>query len=358
VGKRTSVVGEVMLKIVGKETTWSSRFPCRGGSSEKSRLLFEEDEVLHTFPEHTKLDKDVYAFPFSFFLPGTIAPSMELEDIQRGGGCSIDYRLRVSFGPNIFTDRPVTIVGATLSKIHPYTLSPTCISPHSADGATTEADNCLVVAAKVSNAHVAKGQPVVVTLSCRNMSNMKIKRVDVSVVEEIQWNSPSWKHWTSQSNTLAVFEDVQLSSLVKIPEPVERLHIWRNSDHPARVDNMLFAEMHADICSVANRMEMVIPSTARDTYENVSTKQLIAVTHSLKISLVTRDKSPPEVSIPIKILGPSMTVASNHQRHLSAEKMAEVATTAWPKDAVPHSSDGEDSNNSCPAVIEEGPEAE
>jgi hypothetical protein len=167
----------------------------------------------------------------------------------------------------------------------------------------------------------------------------------------------------ASTNILASIRDVVLDGLVKEPD-LGHIRIWKDSGTHGtvvEVNNMLRSEMHADVCAKRNHVDMKIPNSARHSYDG--SKQLIAVKHFLKITLVTRDKpGDPHVLIPIKILDPPIETAMPHTS--SQGRIKEVATTVWPEDPVPagnhhlvQEDTTEGSLQSCP-VIQEVPQAE
>ena len=353
----TDVKGATLqLSFAGKESAWHRTSFCRGdGENAKDRTIFEDVRVLHDFTVNAGLlKKGITSYPFSIFLPKTIAPSMEFEETSGRGGCAIRYSLRASLD-TVHIERKVEVVGATVStKEYPYWLAPTCIPPKP-HGLPRE--SCFVIGAHVRDTHVGKGQHITFAISFRNLSKVEVKRVDVRLEEEIHWTASSMgpiHHENTETITLVEVRDVVVNSVIKEPSD-SHISTWTDDDsgQPAiQVNSSLRGEMSGDVHAKRNQLDIVVPLRARDSYGHDGAK-LIRVNHSLKIIMVTREKSTdPHVSIPIKIMDPPINVPT-HRPSASNEFVAEAAATVMPKDPVPAHSSKDDgpTKKSTPSAI-------
>ena len=350
--ENTSMCGETLrLDFTGKESTWhtSRGFLCGEGRSSKERIIFEELRDLYEFGAAEELPKGMKSYPFSIFLPGTMAPSMIFEDpgSARGDGCELFYTLRATLGANVAIERKVKIVGATCTgKMHPEWVPPTCLSPK---GAVSMDECCMVLCANVENTHVGRGDELTLSLACRNFSRFDIQRVDVRLEERIRWETPGPVHLGHHEHeyvkALQDLRDVCLEGLKKEPDQ-SHPSTWKNSVHDeVTVTNVLHAEMTADVHSECNHLPIKVPNQARVTYDS---GKLIHVEHSLTITLVARDKSnDPHVVIPIKIMDPQLEA-----RQTPSVKARKVATTVWPEDPVPGSNHHREDSGTFPAIKE------
>lgn len=325
--------GSISISLIGKEQTWTTPSildACLGRENDQA-VLFEEEQVLHEFYKQEE-EPNFTTFPFSIFLPGSLAPSMYLEDGPRG--CSVSYELTAWCGTHVSVSRPVHIIGPTLStKTHPYHLAPFQLS--------SEKDFLLAI--QMENTHVAKGRSLEVALSFRNRSSstiVELKQFNVQVMESIHWKTrTSQQH--SYTHILSEQRNVTLPSIHALPEDMD--------------DESMQLEMEYDLSSPnrESHISIPIPSTARDSYPG--TKR-IQVTHALCIRMVTLTTNP-EVThhdIPLVLCDPPL----HHHRHTaSKESLKEIMTTVWPGDVVPpceNTNNHDSSEHSFPSIMEEG----
>lgn len=331
--------GVVELELLGKEIVWNHRPSCMGcGRTDKSRVVFEDGRKLRVFRHERVKQNFKFLYPFAIFLPLKLPPSMEYDKGSCGDGCSVSYRLRVRFGDIVQSDREVQIIGPCAIKPHPYTLLPTCLSPRSPDIAMST--DCLVLAAKLENSYVGRGDILDLSLACRNLSRATIKRVDVQLEEDISWTPLSYSALPQRRShvekiILSVMKNVELDSLLtKAPESHEGW-TWKDSKHGnVEVNSMRHAEIHADLVAQRNHIHLEVPTTARDSTENTA---WISVRHTLRIILVTNGQSrDPQVAIPVRILGPSKALSVQqhgaHNNKLSTDQIIEAATAVWPQE--------------------------
>lgn len=316
-----SLNGSIHISLVGKEQTWTTPTlltTCRGHETEE--IIFEEEHVVHEFHKEQASCQRTQSFPFSIFLPGSLAPSMYLEDDHQRG-CAVSYELTAWYGSEVVSvSRQVQIVGPTLStKTYPYHLSPTRVGRN------------FLLAAKLENTHVAKGGKMEVSLAFRNRSfSVELKQLNVELVEEIQWKTPTQRH--SYTHVLSELHNVPLPSI------------------HAAYDDEAGLEMEEDLCCAQkSQIEVHIPGTARDSYHGT---KLVQVKHALCVRMMSTDHNTEYMMIPVAVCDPPIL----HRRTPSKESRNNGMMTVWPGDVSPplsHEPSDLSSEHSCPRIVEE-----
>lgn len=338
-----------------------------GGTNSKNRrckvtemVIFDEHRVLHDFAQKPVKGGIAMTYPFSIYLPGTLPPSMAFEDKKSGGACSVQYQLTAKIAvahppeklvsltsavwgeSEVSAAHPLCIVGETLSsKTYPHVLKPTYYPLKQG----TLGSGCVAVSARVYNTHVGKGSALDFSLTCRNQShNTNIQRVDVELLEEIQWKASvsatvsttygepqvvnADHHTMSRTSTLASIKDLNLKDLQK--DSIESS--LANDTSPLvtelpEVDEITMAEVHNCLLSERNQFQLKVPSTARDSYIG----KLIRISHYLQIFLVVRDKpgSDSVIKIPIKVFDPPLGGGSEHLHLPLRLDVSTLAVAQW-----------------------------
>jgi Arrestin (or S-antigen), C-terminal domain len=367
-------VGELQVDLVGKEMAVVPPHGVMGGirtlascaavvstapcsSKKKEAVVFEEHRVLHDFAVRP-FTGGCATYTFSIYLPGTLPPSMDFEDMDGvGGSCSVQYRLTAiiagaqqppekrqsaatEWSNALKTEHTLRIVGETLStKKYPYILQPTCYPLKQ----SLLNSGHIIAAARVENTHVGKGTSFDFSLACRNKSHQNIQRIDIDVLEEIQWRTAVASASTSfvgrnndagQQNLYTMSRTVTLGSyknLLLDGLQTESLE-WGGDpstgsvSEPPKVDVLTMAEMHNCLLSQRNMVNLRLPSTSRDSY----TGKLIKVSHYLQITLVVKEKSgyDPVIKIPLKVFDPPIE-GIGHRHTTSRENISTLASTNW-----------------------------
>lgn len=345
-------LGELHVDLVGQESAYVPAGGVVGGLrniathcnsvAKKEIVVFEEHTVIHDFSRSPyspskEISGDLMgpSYSFSIYLPGHLPPSMELDDIEGGGSCGIQYQLRARLGGVKQAERTLVVVGAALSfKKYPLILQPQ-IFPMRGSIAGIHRGGYLILAARVETTHVGKGEDLHLSLSCRNRSEHYIQSVDVQLLETIHWNTgtvsavthPSAEqHHTypnKKSITLASYSGLVLDGLQN--ENQDKASPQQHHDIPTKVDPLAQAEMHNDLMSESNTVSIRLPSQSRDSY----TGKLVTVSHCILVTLSVKNRaSDPHVEIPIRVYDPPI---ETHHAHppVASRKIESIATTKW-----------------------------
>lgn len=365
---------QVIVELVGKETVCSLSH-----NTQSEQVVFEERSIHKIIMD----DKDfldpgiVHEFPFSLYLPGTIPPSILYKDKVHLEGCSVKYNLMAQFASSTYAQE-LSIVGAPLSnKAYPAQVGPTVLplaKPASSSSwmptaLLTNADSgSIILAAKVGNTHIGKGQALKFSIAVRNRSrNVDIESIQATIVERIDWDIGGGDKNVAKKRC----DSTCLASVNCAGIPT--LHFKKQNDASAsspsktavQVDDVLSSEMHGEMASPRNMLELKIPLNARDSYAG----KLIQVSHHLVITAIMATTTAPSstdaaapschVEIPIKVFDPPV---ESHSHSLSAtsatldSKAVHRATTVWPNDTVvvpTHLNQSRDSSCSCLSIHEE-----
>jgi hypothetical protein len=314
------------IELDGKESTHIPSaalhgcltWPCNAANE---YTVFHEDRVIHEFGK-TFLGPGMYAYAFTFYLPGSLPPSMNYEEPDRCMRCNVNYVLKARVGEFFKAERTIKVIGAPFStKAYPHMLQPTCFSLSSwwlLD------HGYLVLGARMENSHVGKGTTLDVSLTSRNKSRIDIERVEVQVIEQIEWKTS--KSQLKQRRLIAVVDapNVVLPGLVKEMEGP----MYADGHEQASVGGLMYAQMHGDLTAKRNLLKLAIPSSARDSYSG----KLIKVSHYLKVTTVTAGISNnPVFKIPVKIFDPPIESII----HVPIKPKPTEVTTSWPDDVSP-----------------------
>jgi hypothetical protein len=314
------------IELEGKESTHIPSpvlhgclpWPC---NTANEYIVFHEDRVIHEF-DNTFLGPGLYSYVFTFYLPGSLPPSMSYEEPDRCMGCSVNYVLKARVGQYFKGERKIKVVGAPFStKAYPHMLQPTCF-PLSSWWLLDH--GYLVLGARMENSHVGKGKTLDVSLTSRNKSRIDIERVEVQVIEKIEWNTS--KSHLKQKRFIVVLDkpNVILPGLVKEMEGPTHA----GGHQQASVDGLMYAQMHGDLTAKRNLLKLAIPTSARDSYSG----KLIKVSHYLKVTTVTAGiPNNPVFNIPVKIFDPPIESIL----HVPIKPKPTEVATSWPDDVNP-----------------------
>lgn len=317
--------GTLEVDVVGKEMTTVNLYGVivpNSTETRSERTVFEEKRIIHEFNK-SYVAKGEYCHPFSIYMPGFLPPSMHYEN--ETGACSVVYTLTARFDAARH-DRALTIVGKGLSsKIYPRMMHPTCFPLKCALGMVDH--GFVILTAKVENTHVAKGRIFEVNLAVRNRSQEKIERINVHVVEEIEWRAKG--NIKRHEVTVGCLHDVDLPGLKKAAEA----NVGETKAKP-EVDGLTYSELMADVSSKKNQLRLKLPAQTLDTYRG----HLINISHHLEVTVFTSGRSAnPSITIPLTVFDPPTEAKTPHAA--SRKMVQDVATTVWPEDnklCAPH----------------------
>jgi len=286
-----------------------------------------------------------YSFPFSFYMPGHVPPSMHYED-KEGSSCSVRYTLNVDGCTSTF--RPystvLTVMGKPLScKKYPCLISPTCF-PVKSHTHTDDHGFFVALGAKVENKHVANGKKVVVSLACRNKSPSDIERIDVHLMEDIEWKAQPSEPG-SKTDGPHRLETLKLDSWSDVCLPSLKKEVEMDTSSSEKLGGDIVEATKANIVSDLKAassshthtvLQLQVPMRAFDSYCGT----LLRIAHYLRVDAVMADDHGfgrrtihglrHSIVIPLEVFG--SPIEQMTPKVLSVEKKAEVETTNWPDD--------------------------
>jgi hypothetical protein len=193
----------------------------------------------------------------------------------------------------MLVDRPFQVTSAPL----PSDVVPCWVEPmtHEIKAFGVLNKGFLSVGASVENSRVGRGETLRVSLASRNDTSVDLTRVRVKLVERVEYRA------YSEQGTIKVdlqkLKDINLPGLHK--SKVTRQQV-RNNIRGGYEQNKrtVYRSLYEDLVSRHNRFELVIPESARDSYDG----NLITISHYLKITFFTKASTDnPSTKIPIVI---------------------------------------------------------
>jgi Arrestin (or S-antigen), C-terminal domain len=270
----------------------------------------------------TRLNPGELSLPFVLDLPHHL-PSSSMHRLGVGDvGFQIQYKLRAHMG-GCSKSIPVAIAAAALEGPRvPFVMQPTAQPVFSRNGSS---QGSVTVAASIYSIHLRKGEKMRVSLCCRNDSLVNIQRVEVKVVELLNWGlKEGYTKTRAHKVTLASIDNLELAGLETRNENKSKLV---DGNYPTMEEQIAkYSTMHDDLASGQNSVELEIPMGARDSYMGV----LVDIRHYLKVKFVTGTfGSQPFIKIPLKIGLPNdiprMLVASASSTVAKVEEDREVS---------------------------------
>lgn len=235
-------------------------------------------------------------YPFCVDLPSSL-PSSAVYRVGVGDvGFTIQYKLSARLGFNTKTMHLAIAAAKLERKPTPYIMHPTAESISAVNGSK---QGSITYAATVDNTNVQKGDDIVVALSCRNDSTACILRVEVKVVEMLNWGAKDgFKKSRLFKETLVESVGVQLPGVQKKNENNTELidATYRTVEAQSAMD----ASLRDDLVSGLNTIKLKCPLRARDSYTGV----LVDIRHYLKIKFVTDyygSGNQPSIKIPLHV---------------------------------------------------------
>ena len=283
---------ELTLTISGKEN--SSRKSCLFGVSQQHEFYKSTLRVCDL--KGTKLRPGKSRYSFIMDLPKDL-PSSTVYRVGSGvAGFNIQYKLSAKFGVTNKTI-VVAIAAAKLEKNDaPFIFHPATQLISSVHGSK---QGSITYAATVQNTNLQKGEELVVALACCNDSSVIIQRVEIKVVELLNWGSREGYSKSSLfKETLVKEVDVKLPGLQR--KNSRKTKIIDACYRTVETQSRLHAAIRDDLVSGRNTVKLEVPFRSRDTVSGT----LIDIRHYIKIKFVTNgfgSGSQPSIKIPIHI---------------------------------------------------------
>jgi len=287
----------VMLNIVGKEKVAIRTRGEQRRTINAQRLFFTVALPLREYPPNEQIRPGNYAFPFSVMLPDSLPSSTSYPPGTNNMGLRIQYKMIGSIG-KLHQKQPISIMSAPVPDIKvPAMIQPTSFALNSMG--LFKKGTC-TLGASVEDTHIGRGLSLDVHLACRNDSTENIRRVEVRLVETVQWHSTpgTFGHTRTAVLDLLHMNDIDLPGLSK--ERKNRREVRRSNSNRS-LQESTYSEIFQDLGSNDNKIKLIVPTSARDSYSG----QLIKIWHHLEIKLLTgRMANNPVTKVPIRIGSP------------------------------------------------------
>jgi hypothetical protein len=309
----------VTVQFTGKERT---TVPGLLSIASAEHLLFDESIDISKLQVESVVEAGVYRLAFSFYLPASISPSIQIDD-GKGGTAFVEYSLTAHYAadPSVTASRPITIVGAPWHKEKPFLQEPKAISLKSF-GVLDQGR--LLIATKLYNTHIGKGERLKCGLTIQNQSKLELERIDLQLVETIDWRASGRE---KQQVTVLVMEPG-----VGLPGPAIRP--TASPEHGDEISPITVEEMIAQLSWKHQTFELKVPQRSIESY----TGTLLTVKHAFKVFIYVKGRAQnpiAAVTANIRICDPSLEEYGHlRDRHLIKPTASdEVAQTKWLSDA-------------------------
>jgi hypothetical protein len=248
--------------------------------------------------QNGKVGPGSYAIPVEIQLPGGLPGSMH--GSSGGSDCSIRYNLHAQLmGSGWIQDYKASQEIRLVA--HPLPNDPV---PYNGQPVKENVNFCccfnrghMIFGAQVSDTAIGRGEPVTISMSCRNRTTVPIESVVTTLSQTISWSARG--HSAQQTTTLAARDFGKFRGLERIQSLslIKELSVGRDMQDIAR-----------DLEEANYTATIVMPSTAQDTLAG----SLIRVDHVLTVVVNTGSCiTKPTIVIPIQA-GPSPTPTSSH----------------------------------------------
>lgn len=335
----------VKLTIVGKEKT-AIRLGGDKRTIEAERPFFTVELPFRDQP-HETIRRGKFAFPFSVELPPSLPSTVSYPPSTGRLGLRIQYKMIGSVGTKLHAKHYLNVASAPVPNERvPAMIQPTCFTLNSL-GIFKQGTCTLGVS--VEDTHVGRGCTLDVHMACRNESTTDIRRINVKLIEALQWNTDpaGYGHQRTKFIELLHLTDVDLPGLAKERKLREQVR----KSNPAE-QATVFTSIYEDLASGSSKIQLTVPPQARDSYSG----QLIKVRHFLEIKLLTgRMTNNPDINVPIRIGNPPQRRSSATRRRPSVP--AAVPTAAEPQ-ATPMAPSAPMQPGYCPEAVEAVAEVE
>jgi hypothetical protein len=269
--------------------------------------------------QQNKIPHGLYEFPFTIELPSSLPGSVSFNP-KCQSGFSLSYTMLASTGHTNGKSKDIHVQPraaatntTTTATVIPCTIPPTL---HKIKVMRTIQKGYIALAAKVDNTVLSSSQKeeegdffdLNLSLSCRNLSTVSIKSVELALVERLSWTVTP-RRWTEYSDTSKEITLWQLPDVVPLVDGLKLSLSKQSSSSSAsrsippaddKQKQLLFADLQKDLASSPNTMAVPIPRTihARNSYEGT----LIKISHVLRVTFYTdTGATNPTVSIPFQV---------------------------------------------------------
>lgn len=354
------LVGEEILSVYASPSSRTCRRCCcvseRPGAQQKKNAIFFERKVLCDFASITL--NNIFTYPFSIYLPGSLPPSTDIADLcdgssRRGGSCSVQYHLTAKlvtsqYHPpdgetpsladettttttnNYYYDntiltketKPLRVIGEAPSTVkYPHVVSPTVVRWKRSHGLKMQEESA-TIEVRTDNTHISKGGYFTLSLAVYNYPYQSIDSVAVNILEIIHCMVDDIQSESQMSQrpckigpcTLpnALDKTIVLSSCSDaLPNKHQNDEAAISPSGSANNDRN-GEETEEWIKSDKMVRSFLIPIEARDSYQG----ELFNITHDVQIVLVEKEnpfRNHVVCTIPIKIFAPP--IISSFTRH-------------------------------------------
>ena len=328
IGKKMHVQQPVVdLRLYGVESTSiNNRLKRRTSESHKEEQTIARAhtalEVHRNGDNNRVIKRGTYKLPFEFVLPVSLPSSTQFPNFNgKSFSGRIQYILVADIGGKLCTQRSFVVVSAPLI---PNTVP--CISQPT----TTELKQAkilrkgsLTVTTCIENTRVGKGEQLKISVACRNSSTVDIERVQVKLVELIEYKAQGEN--TTLKVPLRSIDDINLPGLDRTRMSRElvqsgnsnsilrrSLQSFQSSSRDIDIDTgSIHRQLLQDLLSGQNQFTVHVPISARDTYSGC----LIKISHYIKIKFITGSfVDNPFFKLPI-VLGTPNPNAAHQQRN-------------------------------------------
>jgi hypothetical protein len=312
----------IQLRLAGKEKS-----SVRDRTGNRNRFHQAERRICSATTElwnvsDRKIQPGTHVFPFEFELPPSLPSSMfQQEPDVLSSCCSIIYKLKIDATPQGrdmlrgLAQRPFGIASGPLSDTRiPDSVGPRTIQVNSLGGVDR---GTISIAARVLDVQVGRGTKLQIFLACRNDATASIYRVEIALVETVDWKAgkAGSRYSTLTTRTIASKNDVDLPGILRGKQDKQTVRELRLQ---GGVQNEELEFLFQELDSARNRVTLKVPTTGRDSYKGA----LIRVSHTLQITAYTKSMiSNPCVKLPLHIGYPPELLSFNEtpsESHIEA----------------------------------------
>jgi hypothetical protein len=308
--------GTVTLLLQGKEKILGQR----GGKAE--RRFFR---VFLPLSKNTETRQPgTYMLPFVIPLPISL-PSSSKYPPNDSNGFRIQYKMQATLGNSLKQTRYVLIASAPLPDERVGIIAPPISIPVKM-GDSILAQKSALLAARISDTHVGRGDDFDLHLACHNESAVDITCVQIRIVEDLHWGAAVHSFTHHATIVLLQLNDIQIPGLARnknSQKEAQPQHRGLSEDDQAAVHRY----MHEDLMSGDCRLTVTIPTHARDSYAG----QLVRIVHYLEVTLQTPTTTAitnSSVRVPLRIGSPPSTDSpSTYRVRSSGESVNPIDAT-------------------------------
>lgn len=283
---------KISLSLSGCELTKIlQRFGYHTLTDHEEKVIWKTTAVLKAEGGHS-ISSGMHVYPFKFVLSDSLPTSMEGSKDNRDFW-AIKYRLTVNASSqkksySNLAKFYIDVIAKPLPNVYvPARVKPTML-PVKSFG--RDLGN-LAIAAAIDDAHVGRGTVLNIRLAIRNFSNAKISRVEMILEETVSWNAK--KNGSTTKCTVTRLDDVNVPGIIRNKMKRDAVRAL----HGAVLEDKL-RELHNDLSSKQNMVQMTVPNFCKDTFAG----SLIKITHNVKITLYTESfVSDHSITVPLKI---------------------------------------------------------